>query len=133
MSTDVAYLDTSAFVKLLVEEPESLALRRSLSAWQRFASSVILRTETLRALRRSGRPDLVGAARQLFSTMHLITLDVSLLDRAGEMAPDDLRTLDAIHVVSSLALGADLGEFFTYDQRLAEAARYQGLPVASPS
>ena len=133
MSTDVAYLDTSAFVKLLVEEPESRALRMSLSTWQRFASSVILRTETLRALRRSGHADLVGAARGLFATMHLIVLDFSLLDRAGEIAPDDLRSLDAIHVVSSLALGADLGEFFTYDQRLAEAARYQGLPVASPS
>jgi predicted nucleic acid-binding protein len=133
MSTDVAYVDTSVFVKLLVEEPESCALRVSLSNWQRFASSVILRTETLRALRRSGHADLVGAARVLFATVHLITLDLSLLDQAGEIAPDDLHSLDAIHVVSSLALGADLGEFFTYDQHLAEAARYQGLPVASPS
>jgi predicted nucleic acid-binding protein len=65
--------------------------------------------------------------------MHLIALDFSLLDRAGEIAPDDLRSLDAIHVVSALALGADLGEFFTYDQRLADAARYQGLSVVSPS
>lgn len=87
MSTDVAYLDTSAFVKLLVEEPESGALRMSLSTWQRFALSVILRTETLRALRRSGHADLVGAARGLFATMHLIALDISVLDRAGEMAP----------------------------------------------
>jgi predicted nucleic acid-binding protein len=30
MSADVAYLDTSAVVKLLVREPESVALRRIL-------------------------------------------------------------------------------------------------------
>ena len=47
MSADVAYLDTSAFVKLLVPEPESVALGVTLAGWPRRLSAAVLRTETV--------------------------------------------------------------------------------------
>lgn len=60
VSGRVAYLDTSAFLKLIVAEDESEALRSRLRRWPDRASATLLRTETVRALRRSGNEHLVG-------------------------------------------------------------------------
>ena len=133
MSGRIAYLDTSAFVKLIVAEPESDGLRTSLRRWPERASSTLLRTEASRALRRSGNEHLLGTARRLFAALHLVRLEEPLLDRAGELGPAELRTLDAVHLAAALSIGADLGALFTYDNRLKEAAISQGLDVLSPS
>jgi predicted nucleic acid-binding protein len=132
MSGRTAYLDTSAFVKLVVAEPESAALTRYLRRWPSRASAALLRSEALRALGRCGqRP--AAAARQLFGGVHLIALDEALLDRAGELRPWTVRSLDAVHLAAALSLGSDLGVVLTYDRRLADAARVQGLDVAAPT
>lgn len=133
MSGKAAYLDTSAFVKLIVAEPESVALRMRLRRWPDRASATLLRTETVRALRRSGNDHLVGAARRLFAAVYLVRLDEPLLDRAGDLGPAPLRSLDAVHLAAALAIGPDLGALFTYDARLMEAALAQGLDVESPT
>ena len=132
MSGSVAYLDTSAFVKLLVAEPESAALRNRLRRWPQRASATLLRTETIRALRRTGNSDLVGPARRLFTTLHLVRIDEPLLDRAGDLDPPEMRPLAAVHLAAALSLGADLGVVVTYDDRLSAAALAQGLDVESP-
>ena len=44
-----------------------------------------------------------------------------------------MRSLDAIHVAAALSLGPDLGEVISYDGRMAEAAKAQGLSVSAPS
>jgi len=133
MNGRIAYLDTSAFLKLVIAERDSAALQRFLGRWPERTSATLLRTEAIRALRRAGHDARVGVARQLFSAMPLIRADEALLDRAGELDPRDLRSLDAIHLATALALGADLGVVVTYDLRLAEAARQKGLAVQSPS
>ncbi len=133
MSGRVAYLDSSAFVKLVVAEPESAALRRVLSRWPDQASSTLIRTEVVRALRRSGNGHLVGPARRLIAAMRLVRLDEPMLDRAAELEPGHLRTLDAIHLATAMAIGPDLGVLFTYDDRLQSAANASGLVVAAPS
>lgn len=133
MNGRVAYLDTSAFVKLIVTEPESGALRTRLGRWPDFASATLLRVETVRALRRSGNDHLIGKARRLFRTLHLIGLDEPLLDRAGDLGPAVLRSLDAIHLAAAVSIGPDLGVLLTYDAQLREAAGSQGLHVESPS
>ncbi|MGH3002965.1 MAG: PIN domain-containing protein [Gaiellaceae bacterium] len=132
MAGRVAYLDSSAFVRLLVAEPESQALRLALARWPERASATLLRTETVRALRRSGNDARVSEARRLFRSMHLIRVDEPLLDRAGELEPRDLRSLDAVHLAAALALGPDLGVMIVYDLRLGQAASAVGLEVASP-
>ncbi len=132
MNGRVAYLDASAFVKLVIVEPESAALRRFLARWPQRASAALLRTEVARALRRAGYEAQVGTARRLLAAMWLVRLDEPLLDRAGELEPRTLRSLDAMHLAAALAIGPELGAFLTYDERLAEAARGVGLTVHAP-
>ena len=132
MSGSAAYLDTSAFVKLIVAEPESSALRARLSRWPDRLSAALLRTETVRALRRSDHEALVGPARRLLATVHLVRLDEALLDRAGDLGPIGLRSLDAVHLAAALSVGSDLGVLVTYDGRLRAAAVAQGLNVEAP-
>ena len=133
MSGRTRYVDTSAFLKLIVAEPESVALRTRLRRWPDRASATLLRTETVRALRRSGNDHLVGNARRLLRAIHLVRIDEPLLDRAGDLGPAELRSLDAIHLATALSIGPELGVFVTYDGRLREAALSQGLDVESPS
>jgi predicted nucleic acid-binding protein len=132
MSGRVTYLDTSAFVKLVTVERESAALRRFLGRWPRRASAAVLRTEVARALRRAGYEARVGTARRLLAAMWLVRPDEPLLDRAGELEPRTLRSLDALHLAAAPAIGPELGAFLTYDERLAEAARGVGLTVHAP-
>ena len=53
--------------------------------------------------------------------------------RAALVEPVALRTLDAIHLATALALVQELDAFVTYDDRLADAARTLGLPVIRPA
>ena len=132
MSGRAAYVDTSAFVKLIVAEPESAALRTRLRRWPDRVSATLLRTETIRALRRSGNDHLVGHARRMFAAINLVRLDEPLLDRAGDLGPAESRSLDAVHLAAALSIGPDLGIVITYDNRLRDAALTQGLDVDSP-
>jgi uncharacterized protein len=129
----VVYLDASAFVKLVVAEPESPALRRAIARWPQRASSTLLRTETIRALRRSGNTGQVPAARRLLRGIRMVRMDEPLLGRAADLEPGELRTLDAIHLAAALEIGQDLGVMIAYDSRLKAAAQAYGLTVESPS
>lgn len=126
----VAYLDTSAYVKTMVAEPESKRLRAWLEQWPERASCSLLRTEAVRALRRHGA-GATALARAGFSTLELVRLDDELLDAAADLGPE-LRSLDAIHVAAALSLGSDLGALVTYDERMISVAQQLHLPVASP-
>lgn len=127
----VAYIDSSAFVKLVVTEPESAALAGYLTRWPRWASAALLRTEGVRAARRH-HPQYLAPARQQLAGIDLVHMTEPLLDYAATMNPAELRSLDSIHLAAALSLGSDLGVFVSYDERLIEAARQQGLPVSSP-
>ena len=43
-----------------------------------------------------------------------------------------LRTLDAVHLATAMAVGDELEAIVTYDERMIEAARLVGLQTASP-
>jgi uncharacterized protein len=133
MSADVAYLDTSAAVKLLMNERDSQALRRWLRQRPERASAALLRVELVRVVRRAGLPRLIPDARRLLAGVHLIRLDDALLDRAADLDPTELRSLDSIHLAAAASLGDDLAAVVTYDDRLLAAATSLGLPTATPS
>src|SRR6266852_197917 len=133
MSADVAYLDTSAAVKLLMTERESPALRRWLRRRPARASAALLRVELVRVVRRAGLPRLIPEARKLLAGVHLIRLDDALLDRAADLDPLELRSSDSIHLAAAVSLGEDLAAVVSYDERLLAAATYLGLPTATPS
>lgn len=126
------YLDTSALVKLIVKEPETVALRRWIRSHGDLVSSDLARTELLRVTRRHA-PDRVQAARAVLDGLHLLVVTTGICERAGLLEPTGLRSLDAIHLSSALQLGDELAGLVTYDERLAVGARSLGLPVLNPA
>lgn len=125
------YLDSSALVKLVLTERETAILR----AWAEdrpLASSAVAVTEMLRAVRRTN-PDREPAARLILTALVLLDLSVEVLERAAVVPPPALRTLDAIHIATALALGDELDALVTYDARMADAARLAGLRVDAPA
>ncbi len=126
------YLDGSAFVKLVVEETETAAARTFLaSRGTRRVSSALLRTEALRAVRHLG-PDALSTVREGLRRVDLIGIDDRILDAAGILEPQVLRTLDAIHLATAMAVGDDLDAIVTYDERMVAAAKLMGLATVTP-
>jgi predicted nucleic acid-binding protein len=78
------------------------------------------------------RAGLSDRARLVLDGVALLGLDQDILEKAAGLEPAELRTLDAIHVASALALGKDLLAFVTYDERQSVAARKAGLPLVQP-
>jgi uncharacterized protein len=127
------YLDASAIVKLVAEEPESADLVEAVTD-ARLVSSELAITEVPRALRRMQRSDLVdliARADAVLATLDLVPVGRDVLTLAGALAMANVRTLDAVHVASSLLLD-DLGLFISYDARQLRAAAEAGLAIASP-
>lgn len=128
----LVYCDASALVKLFVQEEVSQALRSFLGGECVLSSSELVKVEVLRTLRRRGdRRDEERAAAYLDS-LTLIRLDAATLDRATRLGPASLRTFDALHLATALALNPLPRAFLCYDRRLGEAAREHGLQVAAP-
>ncbi len=126
------YADTSALAKLVLAEPESEALRSYLRDRGGLISSALVVTELVRATRRL-RPDLEVQARRLLATIALVDVDGEVLALATTLAPVEMRTLDAIHIATALALGDEIEAILTYDSRMIDAARGAGLHVDTPA
>jgi uncharacterized protein len=125
------YLDTSAFIKLVRSEPESVALRRELVG-RELLSSTLLVVEGIRAARRYGEL-AARRARAGLTAVTLIPLDRVILSAAADLDPSQLRSLDALHLATVLSLGDELGRLYCYDNRLAGAAQAVGVEVSRPS
>jgi len=128
------YFDSSAMVKLAVNETESAALRSFIESLpdDELVTSAIARVEVVRAVLPGGANAVFRARSQLGLFTQLL-LDGALLDRAATLLPDSrLRSLDAIHLATAQTLGGELRAVVTYDQRQAAAATDLGLPVTSP-
>lgn len=127
------YVDTSALAKLVAVEPETDALRAWLAEAERDPVSCDLaRTELMRVVRRVA-PDRVTRAREVLEAVTLVAVTTAILEEAGRLDPAILRTLDAVHLAAALGLGDDLEGLVTYDDRLYEAARLNGVMVVRPS
>ncbi len=127
----IAYVDASAMAKLVLEEPESPAMMRWYAESDQLISSRIGVIETRRATMRH-----VSDPAQLeivLASITVVEIDAAIAQGAARVGPLGLRTLDAIHLATALAAGADLSAFVTYDDRLADAARMLGLPVVRPA
>lgn len=126
------YLDTSAAVKLIVAERGTKALRRWLAARDgKIASSDLLRPELLRATR-TAAPEQMVQARAVLDSLVLLTLSTAMFERAAMLVPDQLGSLDSLHLAAALELGDDLEGMVTYDRRLAEGAQVLGIRVVAP-
>jgi len=134
VTSRLLYLDASALLKLVVDEPESAALQRFLRNWSARVVSAVARVETNRALLRAGADRAAYARLQaILRYVAVLRIDDDILSRAERIGPPTLRSLDAIHLASAARLGSDLGVLVTYDKRLAAAAADAAMQVASPA
>ncbi len=132
------YLDSSALVKLVLEEAETDHLRRFLDAAELVSSELVL-TELPRAVHRAVARDpglplaaLLTRAGETVDALALVPVDRGLLSAAGALATPALRALDAIHVVAAASLVDAIDAFVSYDERQAAAARLAGLRTVAP-
>ncbi len=129
------YVDSSALLKRIVIEPESSAvralLRQSHQAGDLLTASSLAWLEVWRGLRRAGLANVTPLARRALSGIAEFPLSEAVLLRARNIGGDHLRSLDAVHLSSALAVGAD--HLLTYDDRLADSATDAGITVVRPS
>ena len=127
----IIYVDTSAVLKLVVEEKGSPAtaeyLTKAAEQSHRLVSSMLLYTELHCAGHRRGIPsDLVNL---VLGSINLVDVARSDLMYAAAL-PGRLRSADAIHLAAAIRLQADL--LVAYDAELLAAAVDSGLNVLSP-
>lgn len=128
----LVYADTSALVKLVLDEPES----EHLVEWfnetgAQAATSWLTLVELRRAIARSA-PWRAPDVADVLNACQLIVLDRETLEAAARLQPATLRTLDAVHLAAALTLGPDLAGMLVYDARLAHAAREAGIRPFAP-
>ena len=127
--TRLAYVDASALVKLDAAEPDSAEMLQWYVQAERVVISRVGVVEmNLAAARRAYDPDHL---RFVLDSIEVVELGPAIAGRAAGVGPASLRALDAIHLATALELGSELGDFVTYDLRLADAARAAGLAVVS--
>jgi predicted nucleic acid-binding protein len=125
----VHYVDSSALVRLATDEPGAEAVSTLIGDDAEIVTSAVALVEVRRALARVAPgydPD------DVLDRCIVIAPDATLIARAGLLAPASLRSLDAIHLASALAIAEDLNVFVTCDQSQASAAVAAGLPVSVP-
>ena len=130
-SSPVAYLDSSALVKLIAIEAETAALRQELRRWPDRASSSLASIEVARTARRLGGHAPALAARVL-SGLRLLAID-PIVPAAAQIGGATLRSLDAIHLAMAFSISGELGALITYDNRMISDGQSIGLPVLSPT
>jgi uncharacterized protein len=131
----VIYLDTTAIVKLLVEEEFSNEVRTAAEG-QSVGTVSIAFVETLSALARKrelSEVERFSATREFLATWHrfrVVSTD-AVLESAGILARAyQLRGFDAVHLAAARELGTPSSiQFVVYDKDLAKAAKKEGFRV----
>ena len=134
----IAYLDTSALLRLVLREPGALKELRSGKA---LVSSELLAVESLRTidrLRLQGALSAEEAASrratvtEWLEAVDLVRVQPPVLARASEPFPTPLGTLDALHVATALVWQDRMRQALvmaTHDRDLALGARSFGIEV----
>jgi predicted nucleic acid-binding protein len=132
----IVYLDTSAALRVLLQQPNHLP---NWGKWERAYSSELLGVEARRVidrLRLESALDDAGVAAAQQSLEHLersigrIALTRTVLRRAAQPMGTVVRTLDAIHLASALLFQERRAArlvFATHDQQQAVGARALGF------
>lgn len=127
------YLDTSAFLKTVLDESESGALQGYL---EEFASAPLVSSKLLAVESRRGvlrqLPSRMPRLDTTIADVTLIAVSDAVIESASRLPDPMLRSLDAIHLATALLIREDLEVLVSYDDRLTAAAASHGLKTASP-
>ncbi len=136
----IAYLDSSALLRLILREPGSLDLDE-LRSCESIISSELIAVEcprTVDSLRLQGSLSTEEAASRFavvkdwLEAVDLVLLQRPILARASEPFPTPLGTLDAVHLATALVWRDRTQQelvMATHDGGLAIAARAFGIQV----
>ncbi len=139
----ILYVDTSAFLKLYIEEEGSRVIEREALGTRILTTSALAYVEMRSALaraRRGGRLTSANYATSLeafesrWSTISAVAVDGDIIREAGALADKHgLRGSDAVHLASALLTrhlsGMDI-VFSAWDAPLLAAASEEGLRLA---
>ena len=136
----LAYFDSSAFVKLLVEEDGSDLAAAIWDGCDAAVSSRLAYPEVRAALAAAGRAGRVAADdlrtaesvwERFWASTYAVELTEPVSRRAGQLTAElALGGADAVHLASALALGSDDLVVVAWDRRLADGVRAAGLSLA---
>lgn len=136
----IVYFDSSAFVKLLVEEDDSDIAAALWDGCDAAVSSRLAYPEVRAALAAAGRAHRFGADEQLqaqamweeyWAATRAVELTENIARHAGHLATAHaLRGAEAVHLASVLAVGVGDTVFAVWDQRLRTAAQEAAVSLA---
>ncbi len=134
----IAYVDSSALLRLILREPDSL---EDLRSYETLVASELLAVEcprTIDRLRLQGSLSMeeavfrMAAVSNWLEAVDLVLLQRPILARASEPFPTPLGTLDALHLATALVWRDRMGQdlvMATHDGGLAIATRAFGIEV----
>ena len=134
----IAYIDTSALLRLVLREPGALEKLQTYDGW---VSSELIAVESARtidrlrlqgALSMDEASERIGVVNEWLEAIDLVLLRPPVLSRASEPMPSAIGALDAIHLATALIWRERMGplpEFATHDGALGAAARAFGFEV----
>jgi len=139
----IGYLDTSALLPLIVEEPGSERAGRVWDAAEHVVSVRLIYAEARAALAQAARigrlsaaelPGAVATLDDLYEQLALVEVDDVLVRRAGELAQlHALHGCDAVHLAAAERVGDDETVLVAGDRELLAAAATLGLALADTS
>lgn len=134
----IAYVDTSALLRIVLREPGALD---DLRAYEALVSSELIAVESARTIDRlriqgslttAEAAERIRAVNDWLEAMDLVLLRPAVLGRASEPMPVPIGTLDAIHLATALTWRDRMGplpQVATHDLVLGAAARTFGFDV----
>lgn len=134
----IAYIDTSALLRIVLREPGALD---DLRAYDALVSSELIAVESARTIDRlriqgsltaGEAAERIRAVNEWLEAVDLVLLRPAVLSRASEPMPLPIGTLDAIHLATALIWRDRVGplpEIATHDTALGAAARAFGFDV----
>lgn len=140
----IVYLDTSALLKLYLEEEGSHITRDVVDAAVTACTHLITYAEMCAAFAQAVRMQRITSKQQAqhqlcfasdWDALHILAVDETLVRRAGQLAGDfELRGYDSVHLAAAERIWRQVNgqlQMASFDPRLTQAARSLGIPGIS--
>lgn len=141
--TSILYLDTSAWLKLYVEENSSELIKQMVTDSEQVCTHLIAYTELRSALARAERENRIDLSQKMtvidameidWKMLNIVQTTETLIRRAGLLCDQfGLRGFDSIHLASAEAINLQTMPqttvFASFDRKLNKAAFAIGISI----